>query len=432
MISASLDSQPMLPPSSRRFTPAMLDTIRRCALAPDAYPARSEVLAFLGKHWRLVGLTRSTRDFLLAAIRCTRPDDWLEGGQPRCWAHNEWFVEQLTVTETAIRRSIRTLAEGGFVAPFDRPNCHRRAPRRGSNQSWGYLDLSPIQHAWADWWRAALDQEKRAAECEALREDVARSHFRLLDNIAGLGPSEEAPGAKEQMRRLMSRRRRLADPDALKALAVQAERLAARFACQITADEKKPCTSKTTGKTGENDGHHTESFNKKSTGMARPAAPVRIEQCGVGKADLPAGAPNELGRDRLAQRRDDDRRKSNLPPAVLLRLCPPLRDCVATARPDFAACIDGAHALAHTLGIAQPIWAEACLAMGRYRAATAVAIIATRISEGARVRSAGAYLLAQCRREERGELFLARSLQRLRYELSRHTAQNFPDSGVSH
>ncbi|GBQ21398.1 replicator initiator RepC [Gluconacetobacter sacchari DSM 12717] len=409
----------------------MLETIRRCALAPDAYPARSEVLGFLGKHWRLVGLTRSTRDFLLAAIRCTRPDDWMEGGQPRCWAHNEWFMEQLTVTETAIRRNIRRLAEGGFVAPFDRPNCHRRAPRRGSNQSWGYLDLSPIQHAWADWWRAAIDHEKRVTECEAIREDVARSHFRLLENIVGVGASEDAPSAKEQMRRLMSRRRRLTDPDALKAIAVQAERLAARFARPITADQEKPCTSKTTGKIGGNDGHYTESFIKKSTGMARAAAPIRIEQCGVGKADLPAGASSELGRDRFAQRRDDDRRKSNLPPTVLLRLCPPLRDCVATARPDSTACIDGAQMLAHMLGVAQPIWAEACLTLGRYRAATAVAILATRIAEGARVRSASAYLLAQCRREERGELFLARSLQRLRYELRRQTMQSFPCSGAS-
>lgn len=418
-----------LPPSSRRITPAMRETARRCALAPDAFPARGEVMSFLERHWRLLGLSRASRDFLLAAIRCTRPADWREGGQPRCWAHNDWFIEQLSVTESSLRRSIRALAEGGFLAPFDQPNCHRRAPGRGKLQERGFLDLTPIQHAWSDWWRKALEQQKTDAECTALREDIARSHFRLNVIAEEHGRSGAILEAIELMRKLMTQRRRLTSREALTALAVEAERLVVRIERETSPSEQGPCTAKTAGKTAVYDGHHTDSFKKESTRMARSAAPIRIEQCGVGQTVSPDEAASGLDRDHLAKRRDADRHKSDLPPAVLLRLCPPLRDYVSTGRPDLAACVDAAHALAQSLGIAQPIWAEACLTLGRYRTATALAILATRIAEGARVLSPGAYLLAQCRREERGELFLARSLQRLRYELQRRSPHTVPPTG---
>ena len=59
------------------------------------------------------------------------------------------------------------------------------------------------------------------------------------------------------------------------------------------------------------------------------------------------------------------------------------------------------------LGISRSAWIDACQAMGRYQAATAIAVIA---AKGETIRSPGGYLRGMINRARSGELHLSNSL----------------------
>lgn len=422
----TLAAEPVLPPPSNRlFTPEMYTTLRLCSLAPDHYPARQDILAFIDRCWKLLGIGRVCRDFLSTVVLCTKAADWREGGFPRCWAHNEWFTRKLGLSDNGIRRCIRTLAEAGILVPIDRPNCHRRAPQPDDYAARGYLDLRPLQHAWPAWLRLENGASREVAERAALREDIAASH-RQLKNAALADPRPEGiEDALSECRALLARRRRVNAVADLKVLAIRADALVrAALSARFSAAGAAPCTSKLGGMTPNFGGHHTESFMEESTSMARSRAPNRIEECGVGQDSDHAGPADALARVAADERRALDRKRADIPPRILIALCPPIRDHLPTSQPDIAACIDAASELAAAIGIAQPVWAEACMVLGRYRAAIAISVLATRMAEGVTILAPAAYILAECRREERGEFHLARSIQRLRYLWSQRATEH--------
>ena len=422
----TLAAEPVLPPPSNRlFTPEMYTTLRLCSLAPDHYPARQDILAFIDRCWKLLGIGRVCRDFLSTVVLCTKAADWREGGFPRCWAHNEWFTRKLGLSENGIRRCIRTLAEAGILVPIDRPNCHRRAPQPDDYAARGYLDLRPIQHAWSAWLRMESGASREAEECAALREDIAASHRRLKDALLTDPFSQRISDALSECRILLARRRRVKTVADLKQLAIQADALVrVALSARISAVAAASCTSKLGGMSPTSGGRHTESFIGKSTSMARRSAPDRIEECGVGQDSERPGPADALARSAADERRALDRKRADIPPRTLIALCPPIRDHLPTSQPDIAACIDAGGELATAIGITQPVWAEACVVLGRYRAAIAISVLATRMAEGVTILAPAAYILAECRREERGEFHLARSIQRLRYLWSQRATEH--------
>jgi replication initiation protein RepC len=68
---------------------------------------------------------------------------------------------------------------------------------------------------------------------------------------------------------------------------------------------------------------------------------------------------------------------------------------------------EAANGLRQRLGVSRPAWIDACQAMGRYQAATAVAVISTK---GEAIRSPGGYLRGMIGRAENGKLHLSNSL----------------------
>jgi replication initiation protein RepC len=96
-----------------------------------------------------------------------------------------------------------------------------------------------------------------------------------------------------------------------------------------------------------------------------------------------------------------------LTPKFVLDISPELKPYIFTSSPSWADIVEAADGLRQQLGISRPAWIDACQAMGRYQAATAVAVIA---GKGRTICSPGGYLRGMTDRARNGELHLSNSL----------------------
>jgi replication initiation protein RepC len=96
-------------------------------------------------------------------------------------------------------------------------------------------------------------------------------------------------------------------------------------------------------------------------------------------------------------------------PAFVIQAAPPFRGFVPSSRPSQADIVEAAWHVRKHLGISSDAWGEACLSMGRWPAAVAVAAIAAR-HEAGQVRSPGGLLRKMVELNDRGELRLDRTL----------------------
>jgi replication initiation protein RepC len=94
-------------------------------------------------------------------------------------------------------------------------------------------------------------------------------------------------------------------------------------------------------------------------------------------------------------------------PKFILTVSPELKPHIFTTSPNWADLVEAADRLRQQLGISRPAWIDACQAMGRYQAATAIAVIA---AKGETIRSPGGYLRGMIGRARNGELHLSNSL----------------------
>lgn len=97
-------------------------------------------------------------------------------------------------------------------------------------------------------------------------------------------------------------------------------------------------------------------------------------------------------------------------PKFVARVSPLLQQQLFSHSPNWSDIVDAADRLRHKLGISRDAWVDACQVLGRYQAATAVAIIAAKQQH---IRSPGGYLRGMIARARDGELYLLRSLHGL-------------------
>src|SRR5512132_1445614 len=119
-----------------------------------------------------------------------------------------------------------------------------------------------------------------------------------------------------------------------------------------------------------------------------------------GQSDSPASA------DPISPERSQQTLPAVTPKSVL-NVSPELKPYIHTALPSWADIVEAANRLRQQLGISRPAWIDACQAMGRYQAATAVAVIAAKRQT---IRSPGGYLRGMIGRAQNGELHLSTRL----------------------
>ena len=97
----------------------------------------------------------------------------------------------------------------------------------------------------------------------------------------------------------------------------------------------------------------------------------------------------------------------------LVQLAPRLMPYLRTSSPAWPDIVEAADWLRHDLGISKPLWGDACLAMGREKAAIALAIVSAKPAEHFTT-SPGSYFYGMVTRAKAGNLNLARTIWGLR------------------
>jgi replication initiation protein RepC len=103
-------------------------------------------------------------------------------------------------------------------------------------------------------------------------------------------------------------------------------------------------------------------------------------------------------------------------PEELTRLAPKLRFYLPRSTATWTDIVEAADWLRGDLGISEALWGDACLALGRHRAAVAVAIVSAK-PDGYFRAGPGAYLFGMLRRAKIGELRLAKTVCGLRAKI---------------
>jgi replication initiation protein RepC len=111
--------------------------------------------------------------------------------------------------------------------------------------------------------------------------------------------------------------------------------------------------------------------------------------------------------------RTDSGTVMRLKPDELVRLAPRLRPYLHTASPSWPDIVEAADWLRHDLSVSKPLWGDACLTMGREKAAIALAIVSAKPAEHFTA-SAGSYFHGMVKRAEAGTLNLNRTVWGLR------------------
>ncbi|WP_317629053.1 replication initiation protein RepC [Defluviicoccus vanus] len=111
--------------------------------------------------------------------------------------------------------------------------------------------------------------------------------------------------------------------------------------------------------------------------------------------------------------RTDSGTVMKLSTAELAHLAPRLRPYLRSSDPTWPDIVDAADWLRHDLGVSKSLWGEACLAMGREKAAVALAIVSAKPAEHFRT-TPGGYFHGMVAKAKTGELHLNRTIWGLR------------------
>ena len=391
-------------PGCRRLTPLHIQVqaiAERFEGLPDGV-SKGQALAAFKQAARPLGLSPRLRDAIDVLFAFSQPQDWQPGARPIVWPSNRKLETTLGLARRQVQNVLNALIRANLITPVDSPTGrrwgHRDAKTGNIIEAYGF-DLSPIALRHAEFValaaRAAAEERERAALRRRLTiarkaiQQIAETaiehhltdrnwHYWLAEALTlVLTIRDDLPleGLQAVVAKLEQRR---ADGETALRAAFDSQQNASAGAIEctpiITTNQLKADNSAT----GNNDSETSRSGQGDSPVSADPASPERSQQ------PLPAITPN-----------------------LVLNISPNLKPYLFTTSPSWADLVEAADRLRQQLGISRPAWIDACQAMGRYQAATAIAVIA---AKGETIRSPGGYLRGMIARAQNGELHLSNSL----------------------
>jgi replication initiation protein RepC len=362
----------------------------------------------------------------------TQPQDWTEGSRPVVWPSAELQRGALGLEKTQVKTLNRQLVELGLVTMKDSPNGKRygRRDKQGRLiEAYGF-DLSPLFTRMAEF--QAIAEQGRALR-ERMRHlrrraTIARNGLlQILETAAEQGLCDAAWRTLEGEARALARSLRSVERveemevgvaslerrqrEARERLENQLAAAAVPVAEAVDSDPKGP----------ENRPHQ---YNYKTPFNPEQDTVMASEGSKPGADSATPGLPTPLRpqepckgqggqEERTAAERTDSSTVLRIKPDELVRLAPRLRPYLPTSSPAWPDIVAAADWLRHDLGVSKPLWGDACLAMGREKAAIALAIVSAK-PEGHFTASPGSYFHGMVKRAEAGNLNLARTLWGLR------------------
>lgn len=416
------------PSGLRRLSLAMLATDRTAAdftgLSNEAGGPGMVLGAFkaAAPYLGLPGRVVQAVDWL---FRFTQAQDWAPGSRPIVWPSAATQQAELGLGVTQAKALNRYLVELGLVVMRDSPNGKRYGKRDRAGriiEAYGF-DLSPLATRLEEFRAVA---ERGRAEREAVRHwrrraTIARKAIaQIVETASELGLADaglEREG--EEARRLAWRLAKLEHPDALALGVAQLERrqelVRTRLEALLAAKKEGDSDPK-----GPADRPHQYTY--KSPLNPEQDTVIRIGECKSGPVldgsstvgAVPMAAPPAgQGRGTRQAGRQDRGTVLRITPDELVRMAPRLRPYLAHGSPRWGEIVEAADWLRHDLGVSKPLWGEACLAMGRERAAIALAIVSAK-PEGHFRGSPGGYFHGMVTKARAGELHLDRTLWGMR------------------
>lgn len=344
------------------------------------------------------GLVRLIR----ALVRVTHEQDWTGGiYRPIAWPSNDMLGEELQRSRTVIQGFIRAAVKAGLVHMRDSGNGKRYGYRGDAGEiveAFGF-DLSPLAVRWDEFADLAAARGLEQAERRRLRRKVGEIRREIRTVCADAVEREfEGYDWRDAVTRASGRLPR--SPSLAELMALELE-----FGALLAAVDGAWMKAR---KSNESEPTGSESRAHKEPTTEPPAETATYLSW---RDAVVADGPRDTGE------RDDAELPINeevIPLSLALEAVPEIHHHLEDpGAADWEEFVAAAYQVALMLGINLAAWREAREAMGRNRAAVAVATILARWRSG-EVKSAGGYLRAMCERERTGDLHLLPSLYGLK------------------
>lgn len=413
----------------RLSRPGLAAASLAASFAGDEHTTPGQILAAFKAAAPALGIAPRLTHAVDWLFRYTQPQDWLPGSRPIVWPSARHQADALDLSESQVRRLNAALIDARLITAHDSPNGKRygRRDARGRIiEAYGF-DLSPLAARLAEFRaaaaahradRAAVAHLRRRATIarNSLRQTWATYHEQGLADPALPGLVTAAKAASAALRGLDHADQLTPAVDHLERIAATARQaLELALAVPITSPDSVEMRAKP-----RINAPHITTTNPTSypsdTVMASDECSRRQRRAQI--KDLAADRKNSQQTDREA--RTDGGSVLKIRPDELASLAPALRPYLRRPSPSWPEIVDAADWLRHDLGVSKPLWGEACLAMGRERAAIALALVSTKPL--AHFKSTpGGYFHAMVARAKAGTLHLDRSIWSLRAQnVKRH------------
>jgi replication initiation protein RepC len=244
------------------------------------------------------------------------------------------------------------------------------------------------------------------------RATIARKSItQILETVAEYGfPGEEWTTLRRETRALSQALRKIERPEemALGVASLERRQVSARERLELLLAEAaaKAFESVDSSPLGPENRPHQYTY-KPDLNPEQDTVIARKESSRTGGEAIeppPAPAPREV---------PETGRVLKFQPDELVKLAPKLKAYLRRPDPTWPELVDAAAFLRSDLGVSKSLWGEACLAMGRERAAIAIAIVSTKDPAHFRT-TAGGYFHGMVTKAKAGELHLDRTLWGLR------------------
>lgn len=428
------------PTGFRRLTPSLLAADRTAAAfdgLPDGVETQGQLLAALKAAAPSLGLSLRLVHAVDWLFRFTQPQDWGRGGRPIVWPSASLQQDAFGLSATRVKALNRELIDAGLVTMRDSPNGKRYGRRDPKTklitEAYGF-DLSPIATRHAEFVRLAEEAKAHRAEMAHLRRraTIARKGIiQIIDTAAeyGIAGDEWTKLARDSsaLGRSLKAVERLEEM-ALGVESLERRQREAREKLEIRLAELVPASSEAVNldpKGSENGPHQ---YNYKPTLHPEQDTVIASEECnlriGAASAELASGRPDEsqgasgAGKGGETPGRTDSGTVMRLSSKELTFLAPRLRTYLRSTEPNWREIVDAADYLRGELGVSKSLWGEACIAMGRERAAIAIAIVSAKPAEHFRS-TPGGYFHGMVAKAKAGELNLERTVWGLREATAR-------------